>query len=320
MRKSICVIEGADGGGKTTLAKHLEKWGYSYDHRGAPEKPALDYYLEGLESGTGRIVLDRLHVGSYVYGKVFRGMDDLTEYEHWTLEGAIYGQGGQLVYANPPVEAMDAALAGGPADSEAVIYEASEKQLQVRMLYGLYMETMTNLPVVEYDWTRPDAPKVIDQVLDAHNDYDLNAMFPAEIPVLGNQVNPRYVFVGDEQTDDLRALARYSYYAGVPFQRCTSGRYLHRALVAGKVPMRDYCIVNSLQADDRTIDQFLPWDEYYSMAEGWENAEVVALGNLASERLRKAGITHRKAPHPSYWKRFHYRQIFDYAKQLKGES
>lgn len=343
-RKSLVVLEGPDGSGKTTLAEALGREGYEYAHCGAPEKPAFYYYMDGLRSTQGPTVMDRFHVGSYVYGTAFRHMDDLSDYERWTLEGTVLGQGGVMIYTCPPAHVTAKNLERGPDNEEATIYEVPEKQLEIRQLYEHFMSRRTQLPLINYDYS--SAPNALEAVVAnvkmLHRQFEREAMLPPDVPVVGNIVNPKYVFVADEPSTRPKILQRSrqlypgdaakqqrfqtgvfamaDYYNKVPFQKCTSGRYLHLTLTTADIPLTDYCIFNSRLLEGQEIAQYLGPDVFESSAPGWKNAEVVALGNEADKRLTVAGFPHRTVPHPSYWKRFHYRDIYGYAKQLKGDA
>lgn len=69
----MIIIEGADGVGKSTLANRLsEKLGWPIHHMGVPD-PDFDYmggYLEKIVEYGPRCILDRFHLGAFVYGTI----------------------------------------------------------------------------------------------------------------------------------------------------------------------------------------------------------------------------------------------------------
>lgn len=78
----VIILEGPDGGGKTTLAKQLVEEGFVYRHEGPPP-PGVDlvaHYLnllnESIES-TQDYVHDRLWLGERIYGPICRGIDKI---------------------------------------------------------------------------------------------------------------------------------------------------------------------------------------------------------------------------------------------------
>jgi thymidylate kinase len=78
----VVILEGPDGGGKTTLAKRLINEGFEYRHEGPPppEMDRVAHYLrilhDSVESGKN-IVHDRLWLGERIYGPIARGVDKL---------------------------------------------------------------------------------------------------------------------------------------------------------------------------------------------------------------------------------------------------
>ena len=78
----IVILEGPDGGGKTTLAKELVARGFDYFHDGLPPsgRDNVAYYTWILEQAGKRdknSVFDRLWLGERIYGPVARGIDTI---------------------------------------------------------------------------------------------------------------------------------------------------------------------------------------------------------------------------------------------------
>jgi hypothetical protein len=81
-----------------------------------------------------------------------------------------------------------------------------------------------------------------------------------------------------------------------------------------------YYTFNSVQWDGRTVADALDEEDGDKLARLLLGADVVALGNLASEKLTQANVHHRKVPHPQFAKRFHYKRILEYAELLTGRT
>lgn len=90
----IIVLEGPDGGGKTTLAKHLEgKYGWKYFHSGKPmsrdDMKKLYIDLEFMAGSQDIYVVDRApFISDLVYSKIFEKplLADLkTHMEAWSI-------------------------------------------------------------------------------------------------------------------------------------------------------------------------------------------------------------------------------------------
>jgi hypothetical protein len=81
----VIVLEGPDGGGKTTLANKLVKKGFKYHHEGPPPPEVVDllaYYLQILYTAIEAphdTVFDRLWLGERIYGPICRGADRIGE-------------------------------------------------------------------------------------------------------------------------------------------------------------------------------------------------------------------------------------------------
>ena len=83
MKGLIVVVEGLERTGKTTLCKEFEKRGFVYfkdfnrinKHLCAGMESRLDTtltFLQNLSENGVNVVVDRLHLSEYVYGKIFR--------------------------------------------------------------------------------------------------------------------------------------------------------------------------------------------------------------------------------------------------------
>lgn len=78
----IVILEGPDGGGKTTLAKKLVDMGFDYRHEGPPKQGAdlVAHYLKIIDDSLKSprpVVHDRLWLGERIYGPIARGKDNL---------------------------------------------------------------------------------------------------------------------------------------------------------------------------------------------------------------------------------------------------
>jgi thymidylate kinase len=99
----MIVIEGADGTGKTTLAREIEKRGWKYVHNGPPPEgiSLYDHYTEQILAARGKkVVFDRLHVGELVYGPVMRGKSQITIEEMRLLNRLLFAFNAKIVFCD----------------------------------------------------------------------------------------------------------------------------------------------------------------------------------------------------------------------------
>lgn len=317
-RGPLVLLEGPDGGGKTTLAEELMANGYRYVHCGPPEERALDAWRAVIRTTDGPTVIDRLHVGSFVYGRAFRGIDDLTPHERWQVDGELMAAASVIVYCRPPDEVLDANLERGPDSADAAVYEAKDKRTAVRRLYDWFFdepdppsvvtpEYTSDVPVVRYDFTRDDMAMTAVMVAELATGMAEQMPFVhATVRALGNIRRPRTVLVGDRTNPNLHNDEVFD---------SLSGRYLFTAMRTGGLTWGTTALFNSYQPDGRTLTATVLPGLGYAATADW-----VALGEKASRRLDSAGIKHRLVPHPQFVKRFHYKRgLVDYPLALTGE-
>lgn len=98
------VLEGPDCGGKTTLAKELEKCGYKIVHNGPPVSEDMfgEYTRQLHQAQETLTIFDRLHIGEMIYGPILRKKSSLDLDQFEALNGAIRAMGGIIVICLPP--------------------------------------------------------------------------------------------------------------------------------------------------------------------------------------------------------------------------
>ncbi len=267
----IIILEGPDGGGKSTLAKTLVENGWRYEHCGPPEELAATYWTHRVEQAReGPVVFDRLHLGSYVYGKAFRGVDDMSPFERYKFDGLLESYHTLVVYVDPGRDVCDANLERGPDNDDAAIYEDASKRELVRklyyeLLYGIDSSLMM-LDVAEYDYICDDAADLI-AVGELMKEAVKQPLIPFPVPVIGNRRNPKAIYCVDQLGDE--AL-----------------RYLGTALQQTQ-PLSDYAIMQA---------SYVSALKHPAAVVG---KGFVALGNKAANRLMSEDIPFTVAPDPT---------------------
>lgn len=315
----VVVLEGPDGSGKSTLSDELVSLNWNYAHFGAPDGPAYDFYRKGVQRLIGATVLDRYHTGSIVYGTIFRGTSDLTEFQHWLLEMELKSRSALMIHVTVPLEHQLSVIKERRKTTVGDQFEDVDKQIAIRKKYEEAM-SLTSLDVVEFDWTRGDTLELLfrtklGRILDRVSDQP-TPLF-ADVPSLGWWEAP-YILVGDEPSSFSKlkfifdshgsSLSKLRGVGGAPF-RSTSGEYLYRALRDAGIH-NDVCIFNSRVLDGREISEV--WKDWPFPG------TTIALGKKASERLERANVEHVMIPHPQYMRRFHHKDLKLYGEMIRN--
>ncbi len=180
MKGLTCVLEGPDGGSKTTLARTLQaRYGSGYQHAGPPFEGATPaslarYYaamLTGialgaeptqLPGGEFRVVsqpciIDRWALGETVYGPLFRGRSLIGMSEWRALAGLLDATSTPLVVCLPP---RDVCMKNWQDRVEKETFKDRQRVLQAyeayaSWAYGGQPHLARPRWVWIYDYTRP---------------------------------------------------------------------------------------------------------------------------------------------------------------------
>lgn len=160
--RHVVILEGPDGGGKTTLASQLrEEYGYRIVKTGPPApgdifRQYADALVMALEGPT--TVFDRHYLGESIYGPILRGVDRLGVEGRDTIERIITERGVRLIIVCPPWET----LVTGWGSKEDLLKNEST----LRTVYDRYGEEAARLGLTPYDWIAPNADEVLRRMID----------------------------------------------------------------------------------------------------------------------------------------------------------
>lgn len=312
----LCILEGPDCAGKTTLAGRLvdrlrraePDASVGYRHAGPPEHHPLDEYVEPLlthRPGEDHLVCDRWHVGESVYPALLGRPSRLTPAVRAYVEKFLQARGALLVYcATGHQHLYDCGVARGDAAAERGRLQAALDGFNEAVV-------ASQLPKMIVDVADPDDPdydRVIGRVLGVAAEVDAAARPLAPFVTYVGPPRPSLLLVGDRRGTPAHDLDEFDDWPAFVPRPSTSGAWLLDALTrvpltvpTHGVQLRDVALVNANDVDDvRAV-----WD-----AVG--RPRVVALGRHADARLTELDVPHGMLPHPQYYRRFFHHMQTEY--------
>lgn len=285
------VVEGPDGAGKTTLVRELRnKLQWPVVHVVQPKYPNVKQMLDLIRCSP--IIFDRFHMSPVIYGRVLRDGPELSAYDLWAIEGSLKAHSYINVVCVADAETMAKNNAKAPQLWEAV------RDIDVtRELGEEYRHFESLIPTFTYNYEEGANVKTVLQLL---------TPVPALRSDMLGTVRPFVWLVGDERKDKGAKGITIPFYDEHVSHKLVSGTLMYRAFKDAGLHWNEVALTNSEGIDLAQLHIDLGWP-----------TNVVALGNVASLRLEKAGIEHEKIPHPQYWRRFHYGNPAGYSALLK---
>lgn len=285
----IIVLEGPDGGGKTTLAHQLCKlYNLEYHHEDPPPPKVnvLEHYGLLLEAARDRnVVFDRLAYGETVYGPIMRGTDRLGRDGWRVFNRLMMAVGAFHVLVLPPWETcLDNWRAKRTGDyvQDELLYREIHREYRV-MPHDLL-----------FDYTQDELVGPGD-----HMHVALKRKQALPRGLIGSPT-AKYLLVGERGGNILSPL-------DLPFFGTdNSAQYLNRALDLAEFEEKDLAFVNAYLLKS-AVPNNIPRFE-----------RVIALGEKAADVCEAQHIEHTIVPHPQFWRRFHYYDVQSYADMLSA--
>ena len=299
-RKTVTIFEGCDGSGKTTAAKAFAaRTNARYVHLGPLPRvsnglPRL--YAEAILPavlGYQDVVMDRSWLSEQPYGAVYRdGADRIGTVQRRMLERLALSCGALVVRADPGPEVCVATWLSRKGE------EYLEKAEDVKAVNEWYRrKLLTELSVLDYDYTnQPEfyLPEVIDSFRPPCHLTEVASAGHLDAPV---------VLVGEAfgHVKDRDLLFQWPF---ASFSPVGCSWWVTVQLAMAGIPERSLCWVNADQ----------PWQ---LEAMGASKRTVVALGQVASEMLKRQGVPHEAVGHPQHAMRFQHHEPYELVTLLK---
>ena len=301
----LIIIEGVDRTGKTSLAKRIKDKVGSYGtvvHAGPPTKHPLEEYETALDGWTPYgipLILDRWHIGEYVWPKIFGRESQFNTAVHRHVEMFMMSRGAFVVYAerDPAKIKVDLVEHDEPLDP-ANLDEA----------LNLFRDALTYTGSHgSWDYERDGESKVENFIWNAEiRNNDIQTVWDVVGPGWVGNPRPKVLLVGDELGPEKRGRNAPDDIPFAPYD-ATSGRYLLDCIPDWK----NTAIVNSLQGRNQVPR---------NLQRVWQifgQPKVVALGKKAADALEGYDVPHKIVFHPQYWRRFRYHEPETYAKCIE---
>lgn len=291
----LTIFEGPDGGGKSTAAQAFAKaTGARYVHFSALPRVGKSLgrvYVEAMLPallGYQDVVFDRCWLSEMPYGVAFReGRDRLTDASRRMLERLAMRCGAVVVRCQPEWETVKANYLSRKH------IEMLDNEHQLKTVYDLYSQQLTDLPEVVYDYTRDDdlfqIPKMVTTIEDKR--------FPRHLLSAASAGNweGEFVIIGQSFAERKDVDPFYQWpFASFSGEGCS--RWLTDQLDSIEV------------GEDQIL--WLNADQDLSMLYDLDATRIIALGNEAYEQLYRLKIQAQVVPHPQSWRRFNAKQPY----------
>ena len=287
----IVILEGPDGGGKTTLANELVERGFKYKHEGPP-KDGIDliaHYLDELWKSmldNSDVVHDRLYLGETVYGPICRKFDRITAEGVRLFERLENSRVIHQYVCLPSFRVAQKNYAAKILEKDDYLKDVARWEKVYEAYFQHLMDPISTAQLYDYE------TDTVDFVLE-----NLHCA-PAPLPqgAIGSR-HAKYLFIGDQPNHD---------YIDIPFFALSgSSGYLNRALRLASVRERDLCLYNANDCYGVEHTEFRQL-----LGQLPKLTHIIAMGSAARNFVRDNltdaplnytfGYTH----HPSYLKRF----------------
>jgi thymidylate kinase len=301
----LIILEGCDGVGKTTIARHLAEridGDVRIGHCGPPEAHPLEETvlpLNGYRPGVGEhVVMDRFHIGELIYGPIYRNASLLGGIDgpgHRWVDAWLRSVGGLLVHVDAELTTVMERI-----DIRGDDYVKVEHLDRILTEYRQAFAASRGAPRIHVTSPPVEDHDRVDYILSAARQVEAGAAAGVlrDIPHVG-AFNPTVLLVGDEPSPRHRRGDRPTYRAPFVPYRDSCGWFLYGALPAHlliKTAVVNQC---DLTPGNVHVLQEVP--------------KLVAMGREAEKKLKRLGVElYGVVPHPQHVRRFHHARQVEY--------
>jgi hypothetical protein len=338
----LILFEGPDGGGKSALARAtrhewLEQPGTGYcgtvaRHCGPPDPPDRDPFVEyevPFEAGaplhsdvlslSQLVTLDRGHTGELIYGPLYRGRSRLTPAGALHCEMTLSSLGAVKVMCLPPLEVVQRCVKRRGdwfinQDHLPAIHGFYQRHAAM-FGYAVFCQMAVTSHIHDDDgtvegceacFTDPLAGLARDVITRAMLDHDLAVeLSAASAGTWTGSLEPVVILTGDKPGPGARTPYPFTR-PFTPWQTGSASEWLLDAVLAA-----------GLHTSTAMVNACYPGVSLRRIRELCPRATFIALGLNAASALARAGVEHRRIPHPQWHRRFRSRDFSGYVTLLE---
>jgi thymidylate kinase len=290
----IIILEGANGCGKSTFANELkEKYNIPIikDHQ-----QGFNFYRQkALEYDN--YILDRFHLGEYVYPILKRGgRVPLETWQQHIIERILMIKNCILLYCNTSFEFKKNIFNTRGED----FIDINEIEKETELFNTVFEKSILNKYKVDLIFnSKKDIYDIIDKELFKDNSFE-------KYESIGN-INFPIMLIGEKYDRISEFNFGKNKYLKCFIDDKNSSKYLHTALSNSKYKNQFY-ITNAYKTSDADQDLKLLKEEISLLSP----KKIIVLGNNAEKLFKNLNLEYIKISHPQYFSRFKYFNVIEY--------